>query len=462
MARIENATFESLEHNYRQKSTANSVFFDEKNEHFTKDFKRARQIRKEYLDKAQEAHTKNTGRKVQKSIIKNYSCVISCTKETTPQEIYDSVGKYLKDSLGTEIYDIAIHKDEGYLVSKTELDENGNGRKYMSGSDFWQKDGIYYKDELCTKILAKNFDELKENFEIVKNYHAHIEFAGLRKKDGSSIRKAKFDDRKLKRHEWEFNALDKGFLKDFPQKCYELLNNELERQGKEGVKMEFDSQKPKQKRVKGIKHLTSLQEKAKFEGWEALSQKEFKTLQTLEKQANTAGLEAYEVAKKWNKSRVKEIVNFYRDEFDAKYKDIALEFKQDFFREFTNLSKIFNPKENSEDALRALIEQMDNDFNEKLNLLDENFALRDEKNFWLDKASQSINSQLKQIENKAISLDERKAILLDLERFESDYFDKFKQELYYNNEKFADKLNQLNLLLLNEPNDELLNIKKQN
>ena len=93
---IQEATFEALEHNYRAKYTPNEVFHNEKNEHL-KTLIKARQRRKAFLSQAENAYRENTknshqpnGQGFQKKTHLNYSCVLSCTKETTPQDIYNS------------------------------------------------------------------------------------------------------------------------------------------------------------------------------------------------------------------------------------------------------------------------------------------------------------------------------------------------------------------------------------
>ena len=81
---------------------------------------------------------------------------------------------------------MAIHRDEGKLISKID------GTELYSGKDFYlnTENKKFYFDKQFTKEI-----DLKD-YEIVKNYHAHIEMMGL-DKDGNAIRQ-KMNKRVLK------------------------------------------------------------------------------------------------------------------------------------------------------------------------------------------------------------------------------------------------------------------------
>lgn len=358
MARIQNATWNALEHNYRKSLTDNEVFFDEQNEHLHS-IERAREIRNEWLTNARKAHIANTGRKPQKSIIENYSLAMKVSADTTPQELNESVGKFLKESLGVEIWGISIHKDEGYLIDKQ------NGRKLASGVDFFynSKDGAYYADKDFKELLAKDYDELAYKYEIHKNYHAHIEFSGLRA-DGSSIRKSSFSDRKKERKEWSYKALDKGFLHEFPQMAHFALNEKLKENGKEPVKIEFnaDENVPKQKRTKAFKYLQSQLEKDKH--GIAMSESERKAYETNKKRAGLDKIELYnenkalqnelKATKSAIKAHIKEVkMPYFNDKFDflkeskilkeSEYQHLLKERKA-FFEDLSNFTKDYDIK----------------------------------------------------------------------------------------------------------------------
>ena len=314
---IQSAAFDSLLHNYRTKFTANEVFFDEANLHL-RSYDEAKALKDEFLTKARKSYTAHTGQKPQSSTIYNYSFVVDCTQDTTPQEVYESVGKYLKDTLGIEIWDIAIHKDEGYIISKE------NGRELYSGVDFiydrtkqayYKKDYQRDKDGEYSVFLAKDLNELKETFKIKKNYHAHIEFSGIRA-DGSSINKPRFADRNKPKNERLYKTKNKGqtgIIEDLPQKAVELLNNELNKKGKNLVQKFFnkDSNKPNFQGITANKHLSSYLQRTKFDGIETLNEKEKRAFETFKKQTNYAGVQAYNELQnlKRNKSSVKKIVN---------------------------------------------------------------------------------------------------------------------------------------------------------
>jgi len=130
-----------LAHNSRERATKNSIFFDEKNE-CSHTQKEAFSIYRNELEKRSEAYTKRTKQKIQKKVITHLSAIVNLEQHHTLKDLQPLIN-YLEKTLDTKVFQVAIHRDEGYI------DDNKN---------------------------------------VKKNYHAHIEFLGL-DSDGASVRK---------------------------------------------------------------------------------------------------------------------------------------------------------------------------------------------------------------------------------------------------------------------------------
>lgn len=130
-----------LAHNDRSQATVNSIFDDEKNEVWNNK-KDAFKLFRFELAARSDAYTKRTNKKLHNKTITHLSSIVNFNKEHTMSDMR-KVANYLENELGTKVFQIAMHRDEGHI------DRHGKA---------------------------------------VKNYHAHIEFMGL-DQDGWSVRK---------------------------------------------------------------------------------------------------------------------------------------------------------------------------------------------------------------------------------------------------------------------------------
>jgi len=131
-----------LFHNDRTKPTANSIFDKSKNEYST-DAKTAIEIYKNELQKRTLAYVKRTGKNLHKKTITHLSAIVNLNKQHNLEDV-KKIANYLEESLGTKVFQIAVHRDEGYVDEET-------GGKHI-------------------------------------NYHAHLEFLGL-DEQGNSVRR---------------------------------------------------------------------------------------------------------------------------------------------------------------------------------------------------------------------------------------------------------------------------------
>ena len=182
---ITNATSSIIEHIFRIYPTNNQITNDtnEYSKNYAFSYAMAKKVKNEWTESAQEAYKKETKQKIQKNKIFHHSIAIGLTESQGMQDA-EKLAQWLEAKLGTKIYAVAIHNDEGYLKRK-------DGYRLVSGKNcfFDRKSGEYFFD--ANKTQKINMAE----YEIIKNRHAHIEFSGFRQ-DGSSLNHFDFESKK--------------------------------------------------------------------------------------------------------------------------------------------------------------------------------------------------------------------------------------------------------------------------
>jgi len=172
---IKKAKDGSVGHNSREHFSYSIVFPDGKNE-YNASLKEAYTLYRFELQKRSEAYSKRTGQKLQKKAVTQLSAIINLELHHTLEDL-EPIRAELEAQFGTKVYQMAIHRDEGKLISKSDDTE------FYSGKDFFlnHDDQQLYFDQKFTKLVPL------EEYEIQKNYHAHIEMMGL-DEDGNAIR----------------------------------------------------------------------------------------------------------------------------------------------------------------------------------------------------------------------------------------------------------------------------------
>jgi len=167
----------SVGHNSREHFSYSVVFIDdgETNE-LDNNQNDAYKIYRSELGKRSRKYTERTGQKLQKKTVTQLSAIVNLEKHHTLRDL-EPVKKFLENKFGTKVFQMAIHRDEGKLISKKD------GTELYSGKDFFLniKDNQLYFDKKFTKKIDI------QDYEIVKNYHAHIEMLGL-DEEGNAIR----------------------------------------------------------------------------------------------------------------------------------------------------------------------------------------------------------------------------------------------------------------------------------
>lgn len=158
----------SVTHNSRETFSYSVVFKDEHNELWN-DSKEAFKIYRDELNIRSQAYTERTGQKLQKNVLTQLSAVVNLEQHHTLKDL-EPIKKHLEKTFDTKVFQMSIHRDEGKLTNKQ--DEN---IKLVSGEDFFlnAKDNKLYFDKQFKKEINM------EDWNIEKNYHAHIEFMGL-------------------------------------------------------------------------------------------------------------------------------------------------------------------------------------------------------------------------------------------------------------------------------------------
>ncbi|MEA8939582.1 hypothetical protein [Campylobacter jejuni] len=205
---------DTYEHNHREITTANAVFCNTENEYFflkNKD---------DEIKKRIETYQKNKNRKLDSKTILEREFILEVSENTTIDDLRKAILNEFESALDTKIFSIAIHRDEGELISKKD------GTSYVSGDDFYyhEKTGVWSFEN---GLKYNSFEELEQDFIIKKNYHAHVIFSGLRS-DGTSITDSKSERIKNK----EISKFDTYFMQKWCVEKKEQLFKYLENQGK--------------------------------------------------------------------------------------------------------------------------------------------------------------------------------------------------------------------------------------
>ncbi|HEG0426730.1 TPA: hypothetical protein SB504_001758, partial [Campylobacter jejuni] len=256
-------------------------------------------------------------------------------------------------------------------------------------------------------------EQVLEKYEIYQNFHAHIEFSGL-DNDGYSISSKTSDCKNHPKKETR-KAFTPSNKKAFLEKSTELLNAELERQGKKPYKNSHrvanllkrveralenvenkqlqelfkDANNDGLKRIKGFKYLASNLESL-IHG-ETLEKKDFNATKTMLKQAgiydkiklrNELEQKEKEILKE---KEIKKIIDNFKREHTGQG------FKKDFFDELRKLAQSLKEVEKNElnELLKLILEKHSNQLQE---LEKENQELKNE--------NANLRARIQELENE--------------------------------------------------------------
>ncbi len=166
---IEQGNLGFLFHNDRSKPTANSIFSQEKNE-YSCSAKEALEIYREELQKRSEAYTQRTGKKLHKNTITHLSAIVNLDEQHTLEDV-KKIAEYLEQELDTKVFQIAVHRDEGYVEEDGTPHINYHAHLEMLGLD---KQGNSIRRKLDRKFLINLQDKVAEILQMERgvNYTA--------------------------------------------------------------------------------------------------------------------------------------------------------------------------------------------------------------------------------------------------------------------------------------------------
>jgi hypothetical protein len=165
-----------IAHNSRESWSNSQVFFDEPNELWNNKEEAFKLFREELAARTKK-YTERTKQKLHKKTKTHLSMVVNLEKHHNLDDL-KKLTDWLEKSLDTKVFQVAIHRDEGKLVHKE------TGQILTSGEHFFanpENQKLYFDAEFKEQIDMSEWN-------IEKNYHAHIEFLGL-KSDGKSIKR---------------------------------------------------------------------------------------------------------------------------------------------------------------------------------------------------------------------------------------------------------------------------------
>ena len=245
---IQKASGGAITHNSRENYSKSVVFTDEKNELWNNK-KEAYEIYRSEINKRIEAYTNRTNQKLQKTAVTQLSAVINLEQHHTLKDL-EKIKDELEKVFDTKVYQMAIHRDEGKLKHKS------TNEYLVSGTDFYYNPN---DDKYYTKKRVENKKHIFENelnindYEIEKNYHAHIEMLGL-DSQGQAIRQ-------------KMNRFVLSQLQDFTAQTLQMERGNLFTNSKSNKRLdthEFKAEKKRENEVKKVVKKVVKKEKEKI------------------------------------------------------------------------------------------------------------------------------------------------------------------------------------------------------
>ncbi len=304
-------------HNTRQKSTTNSIFSTENNA-YDNDAMVAMELYKTELNKREKAYTLRTGRKLHKNTITHLSAIVNLDERHTLDDV-KKVAKYLEDTLGTKVFQIALHKDEGYVDDETnEKHINYHAHIEMLGLD---EQGNSVRRKLTRSYLINLQSKVAE----MLNMQRGINYTKEKKK-----RPKRLDTYEYKEYEKRKDKALKPVLKENKQLKEE--NEELKLTKKE---LEKQISELRKKMIEFNKQL----EKKEF------TQEDYKYLSALKKALKANNLkEIYEKLKEFDKNISDRMLKF--KEYTKKLEEENKELKNKLTQSENRVQELEEEKEN--------------------------------------------------------------------------------------------------------------------
>ena len=218
-------------HNTREKPTANAIF-DAKNE-YENDALRAIELYRQELQKRAKKYTERTGRKLPKNTITHLSAIVNLNEQHTIEDV-KKIASYLEQTLGTKVFQIAVHRDEGYIDENGEKHVNYHAHLEMLGLD---EEGRSVRKKIDRKYLIKLQSEVAE----LLNMPRGINYTKERKKRPKRLNTYEYKEH-AKRSSKAIQITKKELLDEISKLRQELIkrNKELESLNKQKIYTQAD------------------------------------------------------------------------------------------------------------------------------------------------------------------------------------------------------------------------------
>lgn len=416
---IQKASGGAITHNSRENYSKSVVFTDEKNELWNNK-KIAYEIYRSELKKRVEAYTNRTNQKLQTTAVTHLSAVVNLEQHHTLKDL-ESIKEELEKVFDTKVFQMAIHRDEGKIRHKI------SGDYFVSGTDFFYNpdDGKYYADK--NKHTFSNEINIDE-FDIEKNYHAHIEMLGL-DSQGNAIRQ-------------KMNRYVLSNLQDFTAIALNMErgnNYQIKKSAKRLDTHEFKASKKRENEVKKI--VKKAKNKIIDEANETIIKQNEKIKKTKEeKKQLKSDLEFVKNEFKTIREMLKG-TGATREDF-KKIDDLNKQLQNDLKNNEINIKKATEEIKNLVIDLKLDNKTKDNKIKEK----DEKIEELENKINEIDEAIKNIDEMQKQINNLKNVIEKQIEIIEEK--------DKKIEELKNKNETLQEQINTLTI--------ENLNLKEKN
>ena len=234
-------------HNTRQKPTANSIFKDEKIE-FDNDAIKAIEIYKNELKKREIAYTKRTGKKLHKNTITHLSAIVNLDARHTLEDV-KKIAKHFEQTLGTKVFQIAVHRDEGYVDEETgEKHINYHGHIEMLGLDdqgnsIRRKLTKSYLINLQSKVaeilgMQRGINYTKERKKRPKRLDTY-EYKEYAKRKARELKSVLKENKQLKKENEELKLTKKDLLKEISELRKKMIEFNQNREQKEFTQEDY-------------------------------------------------------------------------------------------------------------------------------------------------------------------------------------------------------------------------------
>lgn len=174
-AHIATSSSGAVTHNSRENFSHSVVFTDELNECST-NTKEAFKIYRDELAIRSKAYSDRTHQSLQKNTSTKLSTVVNLEQHHTLKNL-EPIVNFLEKRFDTKVFQVAIHRDEGKLISKIDGTELYSGKQFFKNP---KNDKLYFDKKYTKEINLSDYT-------IQKNYHAHIECMGI-DSNGKAIR----------------------------------------------------------------------------------------------------------------------------------------------------------------------------------------------------------------------------------------------------------------------------------